>query len=236
MKKWKTSLVLMTKTPAYSAVKTRLKSAIHPTLSSDFFQRATHAVMETLRSFWALDPLTTKLWLSVPEHRAMSLPYPENFHRIWQGDGNLGHRIHNTYSQILSESHCVIILGMDTPQVSLKSLQTAVARLTKTKTDVVIGPSADGGFYLFGGTKEIPSSVWTKNPWSSSSTYAELMNSLSKRDYIINHLQRLTDVDEFDDLNSLLSELKVMDNKNSSQQDLLQWTEELLSMDVLPHA
>jgi len=44
----------------------------------------------------------------------------------------------------------VLLVGMDTPQVTSADLDRAVERLLEPGTDAVLGPAADGGFWALG--------------------------------------------------------------------------------------
>src|SRR5262249_40480111 len=48
----------------------------------------------------------------------------------------------------------VLVVGMDTPQLTARLLDDACSRLEQPETDAVLGPAADGGFWTIGFQRE----------------------------------------------------------------------------------
>ena len=65
---------------------------------------------------------------------------------------------------------------MDIPQIEPKLIETAFLKLERN--DFVLGPTRDGGFYLFGSNKKVCKKVWTQTPWSSKETAKEFTRLL----------------------------------------------------------
>jgi len=72
------------------------------------------------------------------------------------------------------------------------------------KSDFVLGPSQDGGFYLFGSRRKIPKWIWSETPWSTPET-AKIFAQLLNQEPV--NLRTLTDVDNFSDLKTLMEEM-----------------------------
>lgn len=111
---------------------------------------------------------------------------------------NLGEKMYNAFRDVLNYAGGkVIIIGTDCPGIEPKILQTAFDRLSTT--DIVIGPAADGGYYLLG-MKAVHTTLFQSIEWSSSSVLQTTINRCieNKLDYEL--LQILHDVDEEKDL------------------------------------
>lgn len=66
-----------------------------------------------------------------------------------QGEGDLGERFHRAVKACIDQgARRVIVMGADCPALSPALIADAFARLNDN--DVVLGPTVDGGFYLFG--------------------------------------------------------------------------------------
>lgn len=98
----------------------------------------------------------------------------------------------------------VITVGNDTPHLNAKHIIDASAHLTSGK--LVIGPSADGGFYLMGlHASFFNSKALIDLPWQSSGLYRSICSLAIKEEQEIKSLTTLFDIDEFQDLKRLFN-------------------------------
>jgi rSAM/selenodomain-associated transferase 1 len=73
-----------------------------------------------------------------------------------QSGGDLGKRMHLALAELLSRGYRrVVLAGSDLPQLRARALQQGFAAL-RDGAEVVLGPSADGGYYLVGLTRPQP--------------------------------------------------------------------------------
>ena len=87
---------------------------------------------------------------------------------VWQqGSGDLGERMERVLSLALESSQAAIVIGTDFPGLPRRFLDSA--RLKLAEHDAIIGPSADGGFYLLG-LQRCPSGLLRGIPWQSATT------------------------------------------------------------------
>lgn len=73
---------------------------------------------------------------------------PGDFECRRQSGRDLGRRLEHAFSQLLSQYSRVVIIGTDSPAVTLPVLRLALEELRTT--DAVLGPCPDGGYYLIG--------------------------------------------------------------------------------------
>lgn len=193
------ALATFVKTPALSPVKTRLAKGIGGDAALAFYElswRTMAAVMEQCETkgfspYWAVA-------------EAEGLPVWEKFPTVWQGEGGLGARLALVYETLFGRYGGVCLIGADCPQMHAGIFADALERLERS--EIVMGPAADGGFYLFASRVALPASVWHDVRYSCASTCDELETAL--RPYgKIEHLQKLTDVDEKQDLAVIEQEL-----------------------------
>jgi len=86
-----------------------------------------------------------------------------------------------------------------------------------------MGPSFDGGFYLFGGNQEILPSVWTGISYSTNTTGRDLTMALAPAN--ITTLEKLLDTDTFEDVKDLYVDFRQHKNRLPEQTALLNWIE-----------
>ena len=96
----------------------------------------------------------------------------------------------------------MVLVGIDIPQLDLTLISEAFNHLVKS--DFVLGPSQDGGFYLFGSRRKIPKWIWSETPWSTSDTSEKFIKLLNQEPV---YLRTLTDVDNFSDLKASIEEM-----------------------------
>jgi len=99
----------------------------------------------------------------------------------------------------------VVLIGGDLPAIPLEALADAVAALENKSSEVVLGPSLDGGYYLVGMSRlvsEIFEGILWSQPDVLTLTTAKLV-SLKKKYKLISPWY---DIDTIDDLRHLESD------------------------------
>ena len=126
-----------------------------------------------------------------------------------QRGADLGARMKNAFADCFSEGFkSVVLIGSDFPDLPLKIIEDAFA-LLDSPSDTVVGPAADGGYYLIGLKAEtfLPD-IFSELLWSTSSVFAEtvkILQACGKRTEILPEWQ---DVDTRDDLINLVERNK----------------------------
>jgi len=204
------AIAIFVKTPGLSPLKTRLAKTIGRVKAEEFYRLSLRSISSTLKRsdvtpYWAVGEksgLNNHLW--------------NDFKKLHTGDGNLGDRQSHVYHELLKKHDAVILIGGDSPQLSLEIISETIKQLESQK--FVIGPASDGGYYLLAGRNEIGSKVWDKTPWSHENTREILIKNLGLKPH---HLMMLTDVDTQGDLEKMLSEMP--NTLNEDQKILKDW-------------
>ena len=113
-----------------------------------------------------------------------------------QSHGDLGTRMHNAFQALfdLGYQKCIII-GSDLFDLKSNHIETAFNKLLNH--DVVIGPAADGGYYLLG-LKMNNSIIFQNKNWGTPTVLASTLHDL--KNHSISFLETLNDIDTFEDL------------------------------------
>jgi hypothetical protein len=209
-----TAIAIFVKTPGLSPVKTRLAADLGKAAAEEFYALCAAAVKAVARGtafapYWA-----------VAEREELAGASWSTFPLIAQGEGGLGERIDRVYSTLVGRHGACLLIGADSPQLTAGELKHA-ARLARAT--FVMGPAGDGGFYLFGGSRPVPSKVWTSIPYSSPSTGAALAGAVP-----VELLAPRTDADTLADLVGLASELRELEREGvilDAQREVLRWIE-----------
>ena len=124
-----------------------------------------------------------------------------------QGTGSLGERmrrqilIHQKHS-FLNKDRPLIFIGTDLPNLCHLELIETISRLKSS--EVVIGPSSDGGYWLIAFSATILSNnlfhPFIDIEWSTSNVLQKTIDNLNKINLKVDYLNNKIDVDNIHDL------------------------------------
>ena len=115
-----------------------------------------------------------------------------------QYGNDLGARMLNSFSDQFKMGYSrLIIIGTDCPDLNSELLLNAFNALEGH--DIVIGPAADGGYYLLGMSKLYPE-LFEGVEWSTSEVYGQTVDIISKLGLSFSLMPVLRDLDNEDDL------------------------------------
>jgi rSAM/selenodomain-associated transferase 1 len=191
------------KTPGLSPIKTRLATAIGKEKANELYKLCVDSTQATLEKFVHQNPEWRVVW-AVGEKKGLEHPFwtERPFEKIWTGEGCLGTRLHQVYATLIKEYEAVLLTGTDSPQLNADIFVEAARHLQASGS--VIGPAKDGGFYLFGHTKEIPQAVWESVPYSVENTCEELLKRIVND---VPHLTKQSDLDRYEDIQTIIDEM-----------------------------
>jgi hypothetical protein len=121
---------------------------------------------------------------------------PEGFALIAQRGDGFGERLLNAAEDILSCGFgAVCLIDSDSPTLPSSALRAAVGELAKPGERMVVGPSADGGYYLIG-MKHAEPRLFERITWSTERVYAETMERAREAGMKLVELPKWYDVDD----------------------------------------
>ncbi|MBQ7561781.1 MAG: TIGR04282 family arsenosugar biosynthesis glycosyltransferase [Synergistaceae bacterium] len=136
---------------------------------------------------------------------------PENFILRQQTGGNLGEKMNNAMREIFYTGYNrVVLIGSDIPSVRHENIERAFDSLNHS--DVVIGPSEDGGYWLIG-MKKFISDAFNISRYGDSSVLDSTIMKLNDSGIIYNLVDTLQDLDTPDDIKIFMSQADNQDRK-----------------------
>ncbi len=194
------AVVLMAKRPAAGATKTRLVPALSPQQAADLYECFLLDTLDTIAQ-------RTDCTLVIAVEAAASAPYfaavAPGVMQVEQRGETLGERLDAVMCAGLDAGFThVFALGSDSPDLPSGHLDAAFAALDRSGTDVVLGPSDDGGYYLIG-WKQRWRRVVIDVTMSTSQVLADTLVIARELDAAVELAPTWYDVDEPRDLDRL---------------------------------
>jgi rSAM/selenodomain-associated transferase 1 len=127
---------------------------------------------------------------------------PGDVRVIAQAGGSLGDRMRETMRLLLEEGATgVVLIGSDLPDITPSVIEHAVSLLSRDPESCVLGPSADGGYYLIGATC-VPD-VFDGIEWGSPRVLEQTLGRAAHQGLRAHLLAPKRDVDGVDDLRAV---------------------------------
>ena len=187
-------------------VKTRLAATLGNELASQIYQ---HFLTASLERFRLCGDQRTLVFTPEPKRAAFEkLVGPRDWQLLAQQGDDLGERMSHFFEDRLEAgAESVVLIGSDSPTLPQAIMTTAFKELRTH--DLVIGPSADGGYYLIGMRKPL-CGVFCNVDWSSSQVWTQTLQRVDElgEQASLAVLPEWYDVDTLDDLERLFREIE----------------------------
>jgi rSAM/selenodomain-associated transferase 1/rSAM/selenodomain-associated transferase 2 len=199
----KTSLIVFVRYPWKGKVKTRLAATIGDKKACSVYKIIAENIINEIKQI----PNCNKyIFYSVKKEKELIKKWlGKDFYYVNQEGKDLGERMRNAFRIVFGHgAKKVIILGTDIPNLSTANLTNAIKALEKTET--VVGPSIDGGFYLLGMKKFYPQ-LFEDIQYSTNTVLEETIQKIKFSHLSFDLLERLQDIDTEYDLKNCLKEM-----------------------------
>ena len=188
----KSALIIFVRNPVEGQVKTRIGNEKGHAFALEIYTRLlqhTHAITSNLPIdvfvFYADFVKEDDLWNWHPYYKQL------------QSGLDLGERMRNAFATVFDRGYKqVVIIGSDCYELSSQIILQAFDQLQSY--DTVLGPSEDGGYYLLGMQKLIPSIFANKN-WSTDTVASDTIAAIQALQLSLFTLPVLSDVDTVQD-------------------------------------
>jgi len=195
-------ILLFLKYPERGTVKSRLAVSLSDATAAELYK------------CFVLDTLAVVKQTGIPVTICFYPPGARAGCLRWLGTGftyreqrghDLGRRMKNSFREAYEEGyHQVMILGTDSPDLPGAIITEAFTALTTG--DCVIGPAADGGYYLIGFKKDcFLDTAFDTISWSTGAVFEQTMGILNNAGLNVHVLPVWNDVDTADDLAALIA-------------------------------
>ena len=189
----KQALLIFVKNPEPGKVKTRLSATLGTAKAFSIYnQLLEHTISVT--NYLPVDKI-----VFYSNHIVQEDVWNDKYYQKQAQEGiELGERMNKAFSLAFHKGYDrVVIIGTDCPQIDSGIIMNAFAYLNTH--DVVIGPAADGGYYLLA-MKQCHSELFENINWSTETVFEETIEICKENNRHYALLTVLHDVDEEKDL------------------------------------
>ncbi|MBR3200201.1 MAG: TIGR04283 family arsenosugar biosynthesis glycosyltransferase [Mogibacterium sp.] len=190
----KNAYVIFTREPVPGSTKTRLMpyytadqcAELHRCFLRDISEEMKNRDFDVIVSYTGGEPV------SLQEIFGRKVKYIQQ-----RGDG-LGQRMENAVSDVLRMGYeKVVLTGSDIPELEADTIETAFAMLGSS--DVVIGPTEDGGYYLIG-MSSLHHEAFNAKVYGVSSVFEETVSSIREKGLAVEAVDEYSDIDTKNDI------------------------------------
>ncbi len=192
------AIILMTRVPIPGKTKTRLMEI----LSGDECAQIHKCFLMDLFNIFNFIKEEIDVFLTYTPENSFDLMknmVPDYIHCFPQEGSDLGERMHNAFRYVISKGYNeVILIGSDIPDIQDNELREAFIKLRYS--DMVLGPTLDGGYYLIGMREANKEIFNNKLKWGNKSVLEgtiDIANSLGLDVELVN---KHRDIDTKEDL------------------------------------
>lgn len=190
-------IILFTRYPAPGRAKTRLVPALGARGAAALHRRLTEQTVACIRDLQRKRPVRLEIRYT-GGRRVLFQKWLPDADLAPQGPGGLGERLARSFAEAFGRgSRRVVAVGADCPALSAAILARAFEQLRGR--DLVLGPAADGGYYLLGLSREAPS-LFGGIPWGTATVLAATLARVREGAFSFSLLEPLADVDCLEDL------------------------------------
>jgi uncharacterized protein len=190
-------VIVMVKAPRAGFAKTRL---VPPLSELDAASLAASFVQDVVNAARRIVPKPIVAYAPHNGRALLEAFLPKDLLWLEQQGKDLGERLEAAVLHAASLGFSpVIVIGADSPTLPDSFIETAREALAAGKTDAVLGPTADGGYYLVGLRRPVPH-LFQNISWSTPFTYEQTARNISGHGLELLELPQWYDVDTFSDL------------------------------------
>jgi len=197
------ALIIFMRYPEAGKVKSRLASSIGTVEAASVYEKLVRRTLGVAREFLGGDPEARAFVFFSPGKRRREVE--AKFHGPWelmtQEGSHLGERMGNADKALRSLGfQQVVLIGSDLPDLDPHDLRNAFEALNRSSS--VLGPAADGGFYLIG-LAEPCDAVFASATWGTGEVLDRTQELLVRCGLRVLRLRCRSDLDEARDLHLL---------------------------------
>jgi rSAM/selenodomain-associated transferase 2/rSAM/selenodomain-associated transferase 1 len=196
-------LIIFTRYPEAGTTKTRMIPELGAEGAAELQRQMTEHIISRANELCGLHPLPVEVRYEGGSEKLMTEWLGPGFSYCHQGRGDIGLRMGWALQEAFGQGcETVVIIGSDIPDITTNIIQKAFEALKRS--DLVLGPAGDGGYYLIGvhwkTFKHWNPQLFSDISWGTESVLPQTLSIAQKLGLNYNLLDTLRDVDRPEDL------------------------------------
>ena len=196
------AVVIMAKAPREGSVKTRLNGAYSP---REVLRLSECMLRDTLALAWSIPGIHVAVMCPAGDVTDIGGRLPVGVQVVGQRGDGLAAALVSVFDHFVPEFRHVVALDSDSPHLPASILQSAFDLLGTS--EVVVGPTEDGGYYLVGASATHPR-LFDRAPLGTSTARDALIGNARSLGLSVAFTEAWYDVDLPDDVRRLAAELR----------------------------
>jgi len=196
----KTAIIIFIKNPDLGRVKKRLAKTLGDEKALDIYKEMLEHTQTITKA------LSVDKYLFYDRAKDINDSWPNDiYNKEVQTTAYMSTRISNAFKKIFTKGYeHVVIVGSDCLELDERMIRLAFRQLEHF--DTVVGPTKDGGFYLFG-TNTFNSELFKVHSWGTPALASDIIKVIHNLHKTCFMLSELSEVVTADDLNDNLKQL-----------------------------
>ena len=196
-------IIIFTRYPEPGTTKTRMIPELGPEGAAELQRQMTEHIKAKVDELCALQPFAVEIRYEGGNDNLMTQWLGEGVTYCRQGNGDIGLRMGRALQDAFEQGcKTVLIIGSDIPDITPGVMQIAFEKLEQK--DLVLGPAADGGYYLIGVNRNTfrhwHPQIFKNVSWGTEHVLPETLGIAKKLKLKFSLLDVLRDVDRPEDL------------------------------------
>lgn len=209
----KSAVAIMAKAPWPGQVKTRLCPPLSYEEAAELYRVFLLDKIEQVKTLKGAAPVIS--YTPAEAKAVFGDLAPSNFALVLQRGNDLGARLLSTFEELFSRGYQrAVAIDSDTPTLPTAYLEQALDLLAEPETDVVLGPSEDGGYYLIG-LRHPHRELFEDIPWSTARVILETLRRSEEKGLKVASLPPWYDIDTPKDLKRLKASLEEIEARRA---------------------
>jgi rSAM/selenodomain-associated transferase 1 len=195
------AVMVMTRYPVPGRTKTRLIPVLGEKGACRLHQYMAEHTMQVVRDFGKSFHAKIFVFFNGGSKELMKSWLGGRTEYLPQSAGNLGVKMRIAFRTLFSRGFkAVLVIGTDCPDIDHDILSESFAWLDKV--DMVLGPAADGGYYLLG-LRRGHDALFEGIAWGGDQVFSQTMNAAAREQLSVHCLPERKDIDRPEDLEHL---------------------------------
>ncbi len=196
-------LIIFTRYPEPGKTKTRMITELGVEGAADLQRQMTDHLVSKIKILIERRSLAVEIRFDGGRERLMRQWLGPSFSYRHQGQGDIGRRMQRALGDGFQDGYTsIVIIGSDIPDISNKIIQQAFDGLQKS--NLVLGPAGDGGYYLIGlqktGQDQAYRKLFEAINWGTNQVLSQTITAANQLGIGYALLDTLKDVDRPEDL------------------------------------